>query len=86
MARTDPGEALYADLTAALDTYRTPCADVPVFTAEREDVTTEALAWAIRQCQSCAVVEMCRAYAETSNPKSGIWAGREYPRRGKSTT
>ncbi|MGX1703714.1 WhiB family transcriptional regulator [Microbacterium sp. NPDC055357] len=82
MTKADPSEAEYAALTEALTDYQPPCADQPVFTAD--DPTYEALAFAVRLCANCPIRELCAAYATKANPRAGVWAGHEYPRRKKA--
>lgn len=70
----------YAALTVALleaPDGSVPCQEEPDgFTADR----AEERAQAAILCQSCPVLDLCAAYAETAKERFGIWGGEDRTR------
>lgn len=41
---------------------------------------------AIRLCRTCPGIDACQVYAATVRPTAGVWAGKDFERRGRHHT
>jgi len=67
------GAEKWAALNAGMGTHTPECIDDPRFT----DDTTPA-AEVVEICDDCPLSALCAAYASTTRPLGGIWAGKRY--------
>lgn len=63
-------------LDLVLAGYKVPCADDDRFTQDRIPASTERLLRAV--CSSCEARPACDAYATSTQPAAGYWAGTPY--------
>lgn len=80
------GDAEYRLLTDALADTNPPCANDPRFILDPQDIAPDELSYlALTICRTCPLKALCRDYASTARPDSGVWAGRTWA-RGRANT
>lgn len=73
------GTREYSALSTALAAYTPPCSEDDRYTADNIDEATQVELAA--GCDLCHISDLCRAYADRTRPKAGLWAGKRYARQ-----
>lgn len=80
--RATPSTPEWDALAEALTETRTPCCGSDAWTSE----DPAARASAVLACRACPLTEACRAAADSTHERFGVWAGEDRsPRLGAPT-
>lgn len=85
MSRPDKGAAEYSALSDSLRRVASPCINDERFVQEREQLDEVDIKDMRRMCSQCPASLACGAYANVARPSAGMWAGRFWGRRERST-
>ncbi len=81
-----PGEAEYRDLVQAYEHSTPACRGDWRFIQDREEIDTDHIGQMARTCRTCPLLDLCDTYARAAKPNAGMWAGRYWGRKERTTT